>query len=138
MCRIVVSVAWLVMAIGEDGQSALRMGCRQLRLVSYAVKKMLASVELEPHRLLLHLDAAETLCARVALTARCFHCSRIRLPLNTDNVGYYLTLRVALVFAFVLVLFITTIAFGVVGLGLAGTSTMLALLDRTTLGVDVM
>ena len=60
----------------------------------------------------------------------------IRHPLNTDDVGYNLTLRVALVFAFVL--FVTTIAFGVVGLGLAGTSTMLALLDRTTLGVDMM
>jgi hypothetical protein len=138
MCRVVVSVAWLVMAVGEDGQSALRMGRGQLWLGSGSIENVLASVELEPQWLLLHLHAAETLCARVALTARRFNCSMIRHPLNADNIGYSLTLRVALVFAFVLVLFITTVAFGVVGLGLAGTTTVLALLDRTTLGVDMM
>jgi hypothetical protein len=46
-----------------------------------------------------------------------------------------LTLQVVLV---LLVLLVTAVALGVVGLGLASTTAMLALLDRTTLGVDVM
>jgi hypothetical protein len=38
----------------------------------------------------------------------------------------------------VLVLLLATVTLGVMGLGLARTTTVLALLDRTTLGVDVM
>jgi hypothetical protein len=49
-----------------------------------------------------------------------------------------LTLRVALVFMLVLVLLLATVTLGVMGLGLASAATVLALLDRTTLGVDVM
>jgi hypothetical protein len=40
-------MTWLVMAVGEDGQGALGMGSRQLRLRSGPVEKMLASVELQ-------------------------------------------------------------------------------------------
>jgi hypothetical protein len=49
-----------------------------------------------------------------------------------------LTLRVALVFVLVLVFLVATVAFGMVRLGLARTTTVLALLDGATLGVDVM
>lgn len=52
--------------------------------------------------------------------------------------GAVLTLRVALVFVLFLVLLVATVALGVVGLGLARAATVLALLDRTTLGVDVV
>jgi hypothetical protein len=49
-----------------------------------------------------------------------------------------LTLGVALVFDLVLVFLVATIALGVVRLGLARTTTVLALLDGATLGVDVV
>jgi hypothetical protein len=49
-----------------------------------------------------------------------------------------LTLRVALVFELVLVFLVATVALGVVRLGLAGTTTVLALLDGATLRVDVV
>jgi hypothetical protein len=49
-----------------------------------------------------------------------------------------LTLRVTLVFGLVLVFLLAAIAFGVMRLGLARTTTVLALLDRATLGVDMV
>jgi hypothetical protein len=49
-----------------------------------------------------------------------------------------LTLGVAVVFKLVLVLFVATIALGVMGLGLASTTTVLTLLDGATLRVDMM
>jgi len=48
------------------------------------------------------------------------------------------SLRVAFVLVQVLVLLVATIALGVVGLGLARTATVFALLDGTTFGVDVV
>jgi len=48
----------------------------------------------------------------------------------------FVDLQIAFVFG--LVLFVATIAFGVVGLGLASTTTMLTLLNRTALGVYVV
>jgi hypothetical protein len=57
--------------------------------------------------------------------------------MSTQNRGM-LTLGVALVFVFVLVLLVATIALGVVRLGLACTAAVLALFDGTTLGVDVV
>jgi hypothetical protein len=53
-----------------------------------------------------------------------------------DAVSCGLTLGIALVFE--LVLFVATVAFGVVGVGLASAATVLALLDGATLGVDVV
>lgn len=50
--------------------------------------------------------------------------------------SYDHTRRIAFVFGSVLL--IATIALGVMRLGLAGTTTVLALLDRATLGVDVV
>ena len=49
-----------------------------------------------------------------------------------------LTLRVALVFELVLVFLVATVALGVMGLGLARTTAVLALLDGATLRVDVV
>jgi hypothetical protein len=49
-----------------------------------------------------------------------------------------LTLRVALVFELVLVFLVTTIAFGVMRLGLASTTAVLTLLDGATLRVDMV
>jgi len=135
MGRIVVSVTRLVMAIGKNGQGALRMRGVELRFLPCIVEGMLASVELESMSVL--LAAADAFSARVTAAAIPINCSMIRHLVDTD-IMCILTLRVAVVFAFVLVLFVAAFAFGVVGLGLASTTTMLALLDRTTLGVDMM
>lgn len=51
---------------------------------------------------------------------------------------YGLTLRVALVFVLLLVLLVSTIALGMVRLGFACATTVLALLDGTTLWIDVV
>jgi hypothetical protein len=134
MGRVVVPVTRLVMAVGKDGQGALRMRGVELRFLPCIVEGMLASVELESMSVLL---AADAFSARVTAAAISINYSMIRHLVDTD-IMCVLTLRVAVVFAFVLVLFVAAFAFGVVGLGLASTTTMLALLDRTTLRVDMM
>jgi hypothetical protein len=71
----------------------------------------------------------------MALAAAIVNWKTVRTVVNI-HMGCLLTLRVALVLQ--LVLLLATIAFGVVRLGLARTATVLALLDGTTLGVDVV
>jgi uncharacterized membrane protein YhaH (DUF805 family) len=64
-------------------------------------------------------------------------CTIIR-PVLDAAIKYKLTLRVAHVFVLVLVFLLATVALGVMRLGLARAAAVLALLDRTTLRVDVM
>jgi hypothetical protein len=71
----------------------------------------------------------------MALTTTVVNWKLVRVVANIQIV-YCLTLRVALVFE--LVFLVATIALGVMRLGLARTTTVLALLDGTTLGVDVV
>jgi hypothetical protein len=70
----------------------------------------------------------------MATAAIIVHCGMIRDLVDAD-ISVLLTLRVALVFELVLVLLLATVTLGVMGLGLARTTTVLALLDRTTLGL---
>lgn len=66
----------------------------------------------------LFLGTTQALAAQIALT------------------GIVVSRRVAFVLEFVLL--VATVALGVMGLGLARTATVLTLLDRASLGVDVM
>jgi len=45
--RVVVAVAWLVVAVRKDGQMALRMRGHELRFRACLVERLLAGVELE-------------------------------------------------------------------------------------------
>jgi uncharacterized membrane protein YhaH (DUF805 family) len=71
----------------------------------------------------------------MAAAASLVDCGIIR-DLIATGVSRTLTLSIARVFE--LVLLITAVALCVMRLGLAGTTTVLALLDRTTLRVDVV
>jgi hypothetical protein len=71
----------------------------------------------------------------MALTTTIVNWKLVRVVADIQVV-YCLTLRVALVFE--LVFLVATIALGMMRLGLARTTTVLALLDGTTLGVDVV
>ena len=64
--RVVVAVAWLVVAIREDGQVTFRVRCRQLRFRTRLVERLVtARIDLEVKRLL--DGAADTLAAGVTL-----------------------------------------------------------------------
>jgi hypothetical protein len=97
------------------------------------MKGVFAGVELQIETLLLY--ATDAFSARVAAAAFLVDCGIIR-DLIATGVSRTLTLSIAHVFE--LVLLITAVAFCVMRLGLAGTTTVLALLDRTTLRVDVV
>jgi hypothetical protein len=99
------------------------------------VERLFRSVKLQVESV--SLDAAYTFGARVAGTLVVMDCGRVREAIHAD-ISSVLTLRVALVFMLVLVLLLATVTLGVMRLGLARTTTVLALLDRTTLGVDVV
>ena len=99
------------------------------------MKCLLSGVEFEIERLL--LGSTYTLAGSVAAASIFIVCGMVNMSSVTGH-DETLTLRVALVFELVLVLFVAAVAFGVVGLGLARTTTVLALLDRTTLGVDMV
>jgi len=116
--RVVVAMARLVVAVCEDGQVALRVRRSQLGFRASIVERLPGSIDLEIDLFL--LGATQALAAGMALAA------------------VVMSLRVAFVFVQVLVLLVATITLGVMRLGLARTATVLALLDRTTLGVDVV
>ena len=115
--RVVVAVTRPVVAVGENGQGVLRMGRRDPGAASHVVKRLLARVESQVDGLL--LDAAYAL--------------RTGMAAATGGGG-----SLHLVFRLILVFLIATITLGVVGLGFARTATVLALLDGTALGVDVV
>ncbi len=94
---------------------------------------MFAGIKLQFKALLLY--AADAFGARVATAAIFIDCGIIR-DLITTGVSQTLTLSVARVFE--LVLLVATVALCVMGLGLARTTAVLALLDRTTLRVYVV
>lgn len=135
MRRVVFTVAGLVMAVREDGQRALRMRRIELGLLSRAMECLLASIKSQIENVL--LDAAYALGARVAVASAFIDCGMVRGLVNA-GLRQNLTLRVTLVFVLVLVLLVAAVTLGVMGLGLARTATVLALLDRTTLRVDVV
>jgi hypothetical protein len=112
--RVVVPMAWPVVAVRKYGQVVFRMSCDDLGSSSHVVQCLLARVESQIARLFLH--AANALCARMAAAS------------VTD----------ALLFGDVFVFLVTTVALGMVRLGLARTTAMLALLDWTALGIDVL
>jgi hypothetical protein len=130
---VVVAVARLMVAIGKDGQMALRVRCHELWLRASIVEGLLASVELQVRAFL--GSSAETFSARVALAAVVVNWRVVRVVVVVRAVCE-LTLRVALVFK--LVFLVATIALGVVRLGLASTTTVLTLLDGATLRVDML
>jgi hypothetical protein len=131
---VVPAMARLVMPVGEDSQGALGVSSYDFGPCTCGMKRLLASVKFQVEAL--HLYAAETLGAGVAAAVAFMDCGLIRGLFCVDT-NQLLTLRVALVFVLFLVLLVATVAFGVMGLGLARTATVLALLDRTTLGVDM-
>jgi hypothetical protein len=131
--RVVVAVTRLVVAVGEDSQMALRMCRGQFRFRASIVERLAAGIDLE----ILLFRAAKAFAARVTLAAIVMSYSIVRI-VKDGQASYDLTLRVALVFVLVLVLFIAAIALGMMRLGLACTTTVLALLDGATLRVDVM
>jgi hypothetical protein len=130
---VVVAVTRFVMAVREDGQMALRVCRSQLRFRAGIVERLPAGIDLE----ILLLGAAEAFAARVTLAAVVLSYRIVRI-VEDGQASYDLTLRVALVFVLVLVLLIATVALGMMRLGLARTTTVLALLDGATLGVDVV
>jgi hypothetical protein len=99
------------------------------------VERLLAGIELEINALL--DGSTEALPAGMALAAIVMDWEGVRFHVSIRVVAK-LTLGVALVFDLVLVFLVATIALGVVRLGLARTTTVLALLDGATLGVDVV
>ena len=132
---VVVAVTWLVVTVCEDGQMTFGVSACQLGLGASVVESLAAGVELEVQMFL--GGTAYALGARVALAAAVLSWKGVRnIVAVCTRCGY--TLGVALVFWPVLVLFVAAVAFGVVRLGLACTTTVLALLDGTTLGIDVV
>lgn len=115
MSGIVVAVAGLVMAVGEDGHVAVRVGGCDFGSGAHVVERLATGVESETGRVF--LGAAHAFAARVAAAV------------TAMSLCIILVLQVLLVAA---------LAFGVVRLGFACTATVLALLDGTTLGVDVV
>jgi hypothetical protein len=113
----------------------LRLRGRELRFDAGVMERLLAGVELQIGALL--GGAAEALSARMALAMTVVNWETVRDVVGIQSVRK-LTLRVALVFEPVLVFLVATVALRVVGLGLACTATVLALLDGATLGVDVV
>jgi hypothetical protein len=99
------------------------------------MQRLLARIQLQIEPFLLH--AAYALGTRMAATTAFSVCTIIR-PVLDAAIKYKLTLRVAHVFVLVLVFLLATVALGVMRLGLARAAAVLALLDRTTLRVDVM
>lgn len=136
MGRVVVAVAWLVVAVGKNGQMALGMRGHELGFRTSVVERLLAGVKLEVGAVL--GSTAETLSSGVALTTAVVNCTLIRVVVPSTRVVRALTLGVALVFELVLVFLVATITLGMVRLGLARATTMFALLDGTTLWVDVV
>lgn len=100
------------------------------------MERLSASVDLQVQRLLLD-GATDALGAGVALTTADMSWSIVRL-VRAYCARCNLTLGVAAVFVLVLVFLITTVALGVMRLGLACAATVLALLDWATLRIDVV
>jgi hypothetical protein len=132
---VVVAVAWLVVPVREDGQMTFRVRGHELGLCARVVESLLAGIELELNALL--GGSAETLAPRMTLAAVVMNCETVRVVVSMRVVAR-LTLDITLVFDLLLVFLVATVALGVVRLGLARTTTVLALLDGTTLGVDVV
>jgi hypothetical protein len=118
MGSVVVAMARLVVAVGEDGEVALGMGASQFGFRTGVVERLPGSIHLEVKVVL--LSAAQAFPARMALAT------------------VVMSLRLAFVLVRVLVLLVATVAFGVVGLGLARTATVFALLDGAALWVDMV
>lgn len=116
MGGVVVAVARPVVSICEDCQIVLRVGRGDLGPRADVMERLFACVQSEIGRLF--LDAAHALSTRVTIA--------------TVVVDLPVTLF------FVLVLAVAAVALGVVGFGLARATTVLALFDRTTLGIDMM
>jgi hypothetical protein len=132
---VVFAVTRLMMAVCEDGQSALGLRRSEFRLRPCGVECLFACVKRKVEIVL--LQAADAFFAGVAATTVVIDCRNIRNVVDAVE-NKLLTLRAALVFELVLVLLLATVAFGVMGLGLARTATVLALLDRTTLRVNML
>lgn len=99
------------------------------------MERLLGRVQLQIEAVSLH--ATYTFSARMAGTLVVMDCGMVRKVVCARK-SSMLTLSVALVFVLVLVLLLATVALGVMRLGLARAATVLALLDRTTLRVDVV
>src|SRR3954464_12070298 len=121
------------MTVCKDSQGAFRLGRREFRFRSHPMQSGFANIELQLKVLFLHPTNAFRTRVAAALVFRRY--SKVRGIVTTDD-SQILTLGVARVF--VLVLLLAAVAFCVMRLGLAGTTTVFALLDRTTLGVDMM
>jgi hypothetical protein len=121
---VVVAVAWLVVAVREDGQMTFRVRGHELGFRARIVERLLGG-------------STEALAPRMALAAVVMNCETVRCVVSMRVVAR-LTLGVTLVFDLLLVFLIATVALGVVRLGLARTTTVLALFDRATLGVDMV
>jgi hypothetical protein len=132
---VVVAVAWLVVAVREDGQMTFRVRGHELGFRARIVESLLAGIELELNTLL--GGSTEALAPRMALAAVVMNCETVRCVVSMRVVAR-LTLGVTLVFDLLLVFLVATVALGVVRLGLARTTTVLALFDRATLGVDMV
>jgi len=114
MSRIVVAVTGLVVSVSKDGQMTVRVCGGQLGFRAGIVEGLFASVELEIAGFF--CGSAEALASRVALA----------------------TIVVNLDVALDLVFFVAAVALGVMRLGLARTTAVFTLLDRTALGIDMM
>ena len=123
------------MAIGEDGQMTFRVRCCELWFCACVVECLSACVETKAESFC--LSATQTFGSRVAL-ARVVMSYRVVRVVVGRCISYVHTQGIALVLELVLVFPIATIALGVMRLELARTTTVLALLDGATLGVDVM
>jgi hypothetical protein len=133
MGRVVVAVARSVVAVGEDGQVALRMSSRDLGPCAHVVERLAARVKPETRGVF--LAAAHALAARVAAAVAAMSWESVRDSAEV-GAGGKLTLRIVL--APDLVLLVAAVALGVMRLGLACATTVLALFDRTALGVDMV
>lgn len=92
MSRIVIPMARTVVTIGKHGQVVFRVSCRDLGPRTHVVESLLACIQMQIHRLF--FDAAYTFRARVAAA------------------GFW----VAFILEFILVLLVTAVALGMVGL----------------------
>lgn len=133
MGSVVVAVAGSMMAVRKNSQVALGVSRGDFGSRPHMVECLLAGVEPQVSGLL--LDAAYAFSAGVAAAAIIVDCGMIR-NLAGAQIDWLLTLGFADVL--VLVLAVATFTFGVVGFGLARAATVLALLNRTALGVDVV
>lgn len=108
------------------------MCCRQLWFCAGFMQCLTAGVQAKIQAL---CGATEALGARMALTGSVVGW-RVVSVVGEGHSGAEHTRRVAFLLGSVLL--VTTVALGVVGLGLARTATVLALFHRTPLGVDVV